>query len=149
MPDSPGRPVRVVRVGAVVISHHLEVPDVDFATREVEHVAALLAEIPRPAAMLTIPDRMLPPASAEVRAIYRRSAEERPVAVWSAVVGGVMGFAASIATSIAAQVFARRPIPMRVFRTLPSAIAWMDEITDLEATRAEVLAAAERLRSMA
>ena len=45
--------------------------------------------------------------------------------------------------------FARRPIPMRVFRTLPSAIAWMDEITDLEATRAEVLAAAERLRSMA
>jgi hypothetical protein len=138
----------VVRVGAVVISHHLDVPDVDFATREVERVQALLAEIPRPAAILTLPDRVLPPVSAAVREIYRHSAEQRPIAVWSAVVGGVMGFAASIATSIGAQVFSQRPVPMRVFRTVATAVGWMAEITDLEAPPSEVVEAAEALRAM-
>jgi hypothetical protein len=148
MAVSPGPRVRVVRIGAVVISHHLDVPDVAFATEEVERVQALLAEIPRPAAILTLPDRVLPPASAAVREIYRRSAEQRPIAVWSAVVSGVMGFAASIATSIGAQVFSHRPVPMRVFRAIPAAVAWMEEITDLGAARAEVIEAADALRAM-
>ncbi|MFV8750401.1 hypothetical protein ACNOYE_07605 [Nannocystaceae bacterium ST9] len=132
-----------------MISHQLEVPDVEQAHAEIQVFERLVAEVGRPAAVLMIPDRLLPPATAAVREVYRLSAERTPIAVWTAVVGGVMGFAASIATSLAAQVFARKTVPMRVFRTIPTAIAWMAEATDLGATPAEVIAAAERLRSSA
>lgn len=138
--------VRVTRVGIVVIAHHLEVPNLAYARAECARFEALVEEVGRPAAVLMVPDRVLPPASREVIDVYRESAERTPIAAWAAVVGGVMGFAGSIATSIAVRVFARQAVPMRVFRQLPSAVDWLAECTELDATPAEVLAAAEALR---
>ncbi len=131
------------------MAHQLEVPDLAYARVELDRFESLIDELGRPAAVLMMIDRVLPPASAAVRDLYRQSAERTPIAVWAAVVGGVMGFAASIATSIAVQVFANRPLPMRVFRTVPSSIQWMSQLADLGATPAEVLAAAETLRNSA
>jgi hypothetical protein len=139
--------VRVIRVGAVVIAHHFEVPNLAYAHAECARFEALVEELGRPAALLMMPDRVLPPATREVIEVYRESAERTPIAAWAAVVGGVMGFAGSIATSIAVRVFARQAVPMRVFRQLPSAVEWLAECSDLEATPDEVLAAAEVLRS--
>ncbi len=138
--------VRVTRVGIVVITHHLEVPNLAYARAECARFEGIAEELGRPAAILMLPDRVLPPASREVIDVYRESAERTSIAAWAAVVGGVMGFAGSIATSIAVRVFARQAVPMRVFRQLPSAVEWLAECTDLEATPAEVLAAAEALR---
>lgn len=140
--------VRVVRVGTVVMTHQLEVPDLEYARAEIDRFEALVAELGRPAALMMMPDRLLPPASVAVRELYRSSAERTPIAVWTGIVGGVMGFAASIATSMAAQVFSRQTVPMRVFRAVPKAIEWMAQVTDLGATPAEIAAAAERLRAM-
>ena len=139
--------VRITRLGNVVMSHQRQVPDLDYAHAEIAIFEALAAEIGRPVAMIMLLDRVLPPASAAVREVYRISAERTPIAVWTAVVGGVMGFAASIATSIAAQVFSRQTVPMRVFRTVPPAVEWMAQVTDLGVDLAEVLAEAERLRA--
>jgi hypothetical protein len=138
--------VRVTRVGALVISHHLEVPNLAYARAECARFEALVEEIGRPAALLMLPDRVLPPATREVIEVYRDSAERTPIAAWAAVVGGVMGFAGSIATSVAVRVFARQAVPMRVFRQLPSAVEWLAECSDLEAAPTEVLAIVEALR---
>lgn len=140
-------PVRVIRIGAVVIAHHFEVPNLDYALAECTRFESLVDELGRPAAVLMMPDRVLPPASREVIDVYRRSAERSSIAVWTAIVGGVMGFAASIATSIATRVFAQQPVPMRVFRQLPTAVEWMAGHCDLGATIVEVIAAADGLRS--
>lgn len=143
-PDSE-EPVRVVRVGFVVISHHPTPPDLDYARRECRFIRGLLDELERPAAILTLADRVLPVVSSEVMAIYREHAKDKPIAAWAAVVAGVMGFAASIALSIGANVFARGA-PMRVFQRIPRASEWLAEQFEAGASPSEIRAAAEQLR---
>lgn len=143
---SDGEPrLRVARVGTLVITHHRQAPDLAYARRECAYLQRLLAQIGRPATILTLPDRVLPLVSREVLEVYRKPAEDTPIAAWAAVVPGVMGFAASISLSIGAQVFARGT-PMRVFQRLPAAIKWMAAQSDLEASPSEIEAVVEQLR---
>lgn len=138
--------VRVVRVGFVVISHHPDPPDPDYARRECQVLRTLLAEIDRPPAILTLADRVLPIVSSETLAVYREAAEGTPIAAWVGVVAGVMGFAASIALSIGANVFARGAQPMRVFQRIPRAVDWLAEQMEIGVSPSELRAAAEQLR---
>jgi hypothetical protein len=139
------RPVRVARVGLVVISHHPEVPDVDYARREVRHIKAMLAELDRPIALLTLADRVFPVASSEVLAAYREAAEGVTITAWAGVVAGVMGFAASIAFSIGARVFAPEATPMRVFQRIPQAVAWLGATVEIGTSEDELVRVAERI----
>lgn len=139
------RPVRVARVGLVVISHHPEVPDVAYARREAQHIKAMLAELDHPIALLTLADRVFPVASSEVLAAYREAAEGVTISAWAGVVAGVMGFAASIAFSIGARVFAPEATPMRVFQRIPQAVAWLGATVELGTSEDELVRVAERM----
>lgn len=145
---SDGSPIiRDVCCGRVHIVHQPHTPT--FEQAKAECVAFhRLAEKWGSAVAMTMSDKLLPVIEPDVRAVYRQSIEEGPpVDAWVGVVGGTMGMAASIASSIASQIFlGRSKTPMRVFRTLPKAAAWLVETCDTGATAEEIVAAAMELR---
>ena len=128
------------------VVHQLQVPDFEYAKAE---CAAFhrLAEQWGSASVLMMFDKLLPLATPDVRAVYRHSVDNGPpVNAWCGVVGGAMGMAASIATHIAAQVFSRQQVPMRVFRTIPQAAAWLTGTCETHCSDDELVAAATALR---
>ena len=101
--------VRVTRVGIVVITHHLEVPNLAYARAECARFEGIAEELGRPAAILMLPDRVLPPASREVIDVYRESAERTSIAAWAAVVGGVSVMAGDAMMVALSKVAVRKP----------------------------------------
>jgi len=138
--------VRVTSLGSVHIVHQLEVPDFEQAKAECAAFMRL-AERRGSACSLMMCDRLLPLATPDVRAVYRHTVlYGPPITAWAGVVGGAMGMAGSIATRIAAQIFAQRTVPMRVFRTVPEAASWLTATCETHAGADEIIRAAMELR---
>lgn len=142
-----GAPViRVATCGSVHVVHQLAVPNFEQAKAECAAFRRL-AEQWGSGSVFMMLDALLPLATPDVRAVYRHAVEYGlPTNAWCGVVGGTMGMAASIASRIAAQVLSRRPVPMRVFRTIPQGAAWLVATVETHTSVEALIATANELR---
>jgi hypothetical protein len=140
---------RIAEVGRLFIIHHVEPPDLDEAKAELARYTAFTERVGR-APMLMVPDKILPPMTAEVRAFYRNATTGDPgVEAMATVVGGLVGLGASIMSSIMTQIFqGRTDIPMRTIRDLDEAAEWLCEVADVQAQPDEIVAAVAQLRAL-
>lgn len=140
---------RVAEVGRLFIIHHVEPPDLDEAKVEIARYVAFTKRVGK-APMLMVPDKILPPMSAEVRAYYRNATTIDPgVEAMATVVGGLVGLGASIMSSIMTQIFqGRTDIPMRTIRELDEAAEWLCEVADVQAQPDDIVAAVAELRAL-
>jgi hypothetical protein len=143
------REPRIAEVGRLFIIHHADPPNLEEAQAEVARYVAFAKRV-GPAPMLMVPDKILPPMSAEVRAFYRGATTGDPgVEAMATVVGGLVGLGASIMSSIMTQIFqGRTDIPMRTIRDLDEAAEWLCKVADVQAQPDEIVAAVEELRAL-
>ena len=144
------RAPRIAEVGRLFIIHHPEPPELDQATLEIQRYKAFSERVGR-APILLVPDKILPPMGAEVRAYYRNATTVDPgVEAMATVVGGLVGLGASIMSSIMTQIFqGRTDIPMRTIRDLDEAAEWLCEVADVQAKPEQIVAAVGELRELA
>lgn len=141
---------RTVEIGRLFIIHQVQPPGIEEAAAELERYQLFARRVGK-AAMLMVPDKILPPMSAEVRSLYRGTMIGEPgVAAMAVVVGGLVGLGASIVTSIMTQIFqGRMDIPMRTIRDLDEAARWLCEVADVQAEPEQIIAAVKTLRAQA
>jgi hypothetical protein len=140
---------RIAEVGRLFIIHHIEPPNLDEAKAEIARYIAFTKRVGQ-APMLLVPDKILPPMAAEVRAFYRNATTSDPgVEAMATVVGGLVGLGASIMSSIMTQIFqGRTDIPMRTIRDLDEAAEWLCEVADVQAEPGQIVAAVTQLRAL-
>ena len=142
------REPRTAEIGRLFIIHHPEPPQLDDAKLELGRYERFAARVGR-APILMLPEKILPPMSGEVRALYRSVATGDPgVEAMATVIGGIVGLGASIMSSIMTQIFqGRADIPMRTVNDVEDAATWLAEVADLQVAASEIVAAVEQLRA--